>query len=72
MSNTENLWKESIAGVNDTSNKFIAGVIDANEQLVTGVLDTADKYSFANISANFWKIWKGPIGVLGGLGDTDS
>jgi len=46
-------------------NKFIAGVIDANEQLVTGVVDTGDKYSFANISANFEKFEKAPLVYFG-------
>jgi hypothetical protein len=38
-----------MAGVNDTSDKFFADVVDTAEQFS----DTGDKYSFANISANF-------------------
>jgi hypothetical protein len=36
---------------------------------MAGVVDTGDKYSFANISANFRN---GPNGILGGPGDKDS
>ncbi len=39
--------------------------------IFAGVVDTADKHSFANISANFEKIWNGPNGILRGPGDTD-
>ncbi len=38
---------------------------------IAGVVDTADKHSFAIISANFQKIWNGPNGILRGPGDTD-
>ncbi len=38
-----------IAGVVDT------GVVDTAEQFIAGVIDTADKHSFAIISANFRK-----------------
>ncbi len=57
-----------MAGVNDTSDKFFADVVDTAEQFS----DTGDKYSFANISANFWKIQNVLNGILRGLGDTDS
>ncbi len=57
-----------IAGVD----KFFAGVVGTAEEFIAGVVDTGDKHSFANISANFWKIQNGPNGILGGLGDTDS
>jgi hypothetical protein len=58
-----------IAGVVDTGDKFFAGVVDTAEQFIAGVNDTGDKYSFANISANFrknskwpqWNTW-GPVG----------
>jgi hypothetical protein len=46
-------WQGLIAGVVDTGDKFFAGVVDTAEQLIAGVVDTGDKYSFANISANF-------------------
>ena len=36
-----------------------------------GVVDTADKHSFANISANFRKNSNGPNEILRGPGDTD-
>ncbi len=61
-----------MAGVVDTEDKFFAGVVDTSEQFIASVFDTGDKYSFANISANFEKIHNGPNGILGGLGDTDS
>ncbi len=32
-----------------------AGVADTGEKFIAGVVDTADKHSFANISANFRK-----------------
>ncbi len=58
-----------IAGVLDTSEQFIGGDNDTGEQLLlvtttptikcfsffASVVDTADKHSFANISANFRK-----------------
>ncbi len=39
---------------------LIASVVDPTEQFIAGVNDTGDKYSFANISANFWKNSKRP------------
>ncbi len=39
--------------------------------IFAGVVDTADKYSFAIISANFRKIRNDPNGILRGPGDTD-
>jgi hypothetical protein len=38
---------------------------------IVGVVDTADKHSFAIISANFRKIRKDPNVILWGPGDTD-
>ncbi len=74
------------SGVNDTADKFIAsinynadhwkldsGVVGSAEQFIAGVVDSADKHSFAIISANFWKqIWNDPNGIIMGPGDTDS
>ncbi len=37
----------------------------------TGVNDTGGAPGAANISANFQKIWNGPIGIIRGLGETD-
>jgi hypothetical protein len=37
---------------------FFAGVVDTAEQFIAGVVDTGNKYSFANISANFRKKFK--------------
>ncbi len=67
----KNPWQELIDGVTNTGDKFVAGVVDTAEQLIAGVVDTGDKYSFANISANFQKIQNGPNWILGGPGDTD-
>ncbi len=39
---------------------------------VTGVYDTNGAPWAANISANFWKIWNGFIGILNGSGETES
>jgi hypothetical protein len=47
---------------------FFAGVVDTAEQFIAGVVDTGDKYSFANISANFRKIQNGPTEYLGAWG----
>jgi hypothetical protein len=44
----------------DTGDKFVAGVVDTAEQFIAVVNDTGDKYSFANISANFRKNSKRP------------
>ncbi len=44
-----------IASVVYTGDKFVSGVIGTAEQLIAGGVDTADKHSFANISANFRK-----------------
>ncbi len=38
---------------------------------IAGVIDTADKHSFAIISANFQKNQNNPNGILMGQGDTD-
>jgi hypothetical protein len=42
------------------------------EQFIAGVVDTADKHSFAIISANFRKIEMILMRLLRGPGDTDS
>jgi hypothetical protein len=44
-----------IAGINDTANhlKLDSGVVGSAEQFIAGVVDSADKHSFAIISANF-------------------
>jgi hypothetical protein len=49
-------------GVNDTAVKLFTGVNDTADNFISkffsffaGVVDTADKHSFANISANFRK-----------------
>jgi hypothetical protein len=39
---------------------------------IDGVVDTADKHSFANISANFRKNRNGPNWILRSTGETDS
>ncbi len=41
-------------GVADTSGKFATGVVDTGGNFAVG-----DAPCFANISANFWKIWNG-------------
>jgi hypothetical protein len=55
-----------------TGDKFLACVVDTAEQFIPGVVDKGNKYSFANISANFRKITKRPQWNTWGLGDTDS
>ncbi len=53
--------------------KLDSGVVGSAEQFIAGVVDTADKHSFAIISAKFWKkIWNDPNGMIRGPGDTDS
>jgi hypothetical protein len=49
-----------VTRINDTGDKFFAGVFDTAEQFIAGDNDTGDKYSFANISANFRKNSKRP------------
>ncbi len=44
----------------NTGDTFFASVIDTTEQFIAGVNYTGDKYSFANISANFRKKLKLP------------
>ncbi len=41
-------------------------VVDTGEPLIAGVVDTGDKYSLANISANFQKNSKWDTQGLGG------
>ncbi len=47
-------------GSSGTIDKDFAGVVDTGKLLIAGVVDTADKHSFANISANFRKNSKRP------------
>jgi hypothetical protein len=55
-----------VTRINDTGDTFFAGVVDTAEQFIAGVNDTGDKYSFANISANFRKKFKTtPMEYLG-------
>ncbi len=65
---TENPWQGLNAGVTETGDKFLAGVVDTAEQFIAGVNDI---YSWISPQI-FEKIQKGPNGILGGLGDTDS
>jgi hypothetical protein len=50
-----------ISGVVDTGDKFLVfwlfmtGINDTGKNVIAGVFDTADKHSFAAISANFRK-----------------
>ncbi len=58
----ENPWERLIAGVNNTTYKFVSRVVDTAKHFIASVVDTADKHSFAIISANFrkklkWSLW---------------
>jgi hypothetical protein len=49
-----------------SSFKHWRSLFDTGEQLIAGVIDTSDKYSLANISANFQKNSKWDTQGLGG------
>jgi hypothetical protein len=52
--------------------KFFAGVVDTAEQFIAGVKTLAINIHSRISPRIFEKIQNGPIGILGGLGDTDS